>query len=269
MGQTTVQDDDSILFGSAKIETALYTAGIGALADIGAANGVKFAFPPKSEIITFDNTEEYTRFSNADKATITFETFEPNGPNLVKFMAGMATGTPVAASPVAITDELHTLTGTTSTRLTHKNGAGTEVSTIVVTDYAGNAAVRNTDYVIAIDNDGYTTIARVSGSTVITTGEVVKVDYSYTPNAAYQVDVGGIKEQAYIIIRLTNTRPSDSKIYQITGWKGVLAGDLSLSFNADGTLKPNGVPITIELIKDTSLANGAQLFKIYDEQSQV
>ena len=37
MGQTTVQDDESVMFGSAKIELGLYKDGLAGLVDIGAA----------------------------------------------------------------------------------------------------------------------------------------------------------------------------------------------------------------------------------------
>ena len=272
MGQTKVNDDDSIMFGSAKIELGLYTDGLAGLRDMGAANGTETSFPNKQEIITFDNTEEWKRFSNADSATITTTLFEANGPNIALLMAGIAKRTNITASPVAVDDEPHTLSGTNSVRLDNRNGNGAEVSTIVVTDSTTPTpveAVRNTDYVVSVDSDGYTCIARVSGSLVISDGETVKVSYSYTPNAAVQIDVGGIKPQEYLICRLTNTRPSDSKIYQHTFWKVALAGDLKWTYGVDGDLKPNGLPVTLEAIKDQTRENGEQLFRIYDEQSQV
>lgn len=275
MGQTTVQDDDSVLFGSAKIELGLYSAGIGAVTDIGAANGVKFQFSPKSTTISFDNTEEWKRFADSAEATITGTLFEVNGDNVAKLLSGASVKTPVAANPVAVTDESITLTLTGAKRLAKKNGAGTEVSTIVVTDStgavtydrAGHAAAG--DYVIGVDVDGYTTIARSAAASTITTGETVFVDYSYTPNASVTVDVGGITAQDYLIARLTNVRPSDSKAYTIICHKVALAGDMTWSYGADGDLKPIGMPITLKAIKDLTKANKYQLFQIVDEQSVV
>lgn len=269
MGQTKVQKDESILFGSAKIELGLYADGLAGIVDIGAANGTEFAFPPTQEIVEFDNTEEWRRYTNADKATITATMFEANGPNIARLLAGMAKKTVIPGTPVAVEEETHVLSGTNAVRLENKNGAGTEVASIVVVDSLDGATVRNTDYVISVDSAGYTTIARVSGSEKIAEGEEVKVSYSYTPNAAVQVDVGGITEQEYLICRLTNTRPSDGKIYQITCWKVALTGDLKWAYAADKDLKPFGVPFSLEAIKDQTRPNKEQLFRIYDEQSQV
>lgn len=271
MGQTKVQNDDAILFGSAKVELGLYTQGLAGLMDMGALNDTEFAFPPTQEIVEFDNTEEWRRYTNADKATISATMFEAHGQNIATLLAGMSKKTVIPGNPVAVEDETHVLSGTNAVRLENKNGAGTEVSSIVVTDSTTPdpvEAVRNTDYVVSVDSAGYTTIARVSGSLVIADGETVTVSYSYTPNSAIQVDVGGITDQEYLICRLTNTRPSDDKIYQITCWKVALTGDLKWTYAADKDLKPFGVPFQLEAIKDQTRPNKEQLFRIYDEQSQ-
>ena len=268
MAHTTVLTPNSLKFGSAKLELGLYSAGVGGLADIGAGNGFAFKFEPTEEIVEFDNTEEYATYFNAKSATITGELAEVNAANVSTILAGIVASTPVAGDPVAITNELHTLTGTAAARLDHKSGAGTEAESITVTDYAGNAATRNTDYVIAVDAQGFTTIARVSDSAVISTGEVVKVSYTYTPYASTQLDAGGTGSRTYLMARLTNTRPSDSKNFQITLWKVKSIAGLEWVFGKDSeSTKPLTTKITLEAIKDTTRANGQQLFRILDEQS--
>lgn len=274
MGQTQVLDDDAVLFGSAKIELGLYSGGLAGLVDIGAANGVTFTFPPKQEIVKFDNTEEWKRYSNADAATINGTIFEVSADTVAKLLSGTAKRTVVAGDPTAVTDEHVILTGTAMQRLAHKNGAGTEVASIVVTNSTGTVTYDRAtdaaggDYVVALDAGGNTCIARTADSTIVS-GATVYVDYSYTPNDAVQVDVGGILDQDYLIARLTNTRPSDSKIYQITCWKVALGGDLKWTYAPDESLQPNGLPITLEAIKDQTRPNGEQLFRLYDEQSVV
>ncbi len=269
MGQTTVQDDESVMFGSAKIELGLYNDGLAGLVDIGAANGVEFAFGPKYEIVKFDNTEEWRRYTNADKATISGTIFEVNGDNVARLLAGMVKRENVAGTPTLVQGEVHVLNDTDAVRLDHKMGVKGEVASIKVTNEAGDVTyTRGDDYAVGVDADGYTVIARVVGGR-ITDGQMVKVEYSYTPYEAIQLDVGGITEQEYLIARLTNTRPDDGKIYQITCWKVALAGDLKWAYNPDDEIKPNGLPITLEAIKDQTRENKEQLFRIYDEQSVV
>lgn len=268
MAHTTVLAPNSLKFGSAMLELGLYTDGVAGLANIGAGNGFKFRFEPSEEIIEFDNTEEYATYYNAKSATITGDLAEVNAANVAKIMAGIVTSTPVAAAEVTVAGEAFTLTGTTAHRLANKMGDNSEVSTIVVTDATGNAATRNTDYVISVDAQGYTCIARIDASAVISTGEGVKVDYKYTPTASTQLDAGGSGARTYLIARLTNIRPSDSKKFQITGWKVKSVGGLEWAFGKDSeATKPITTQVTIELIKDTTRANGEQLFRILDEQS--
>ena len=268
MGQTKVQNDDAVLFGSAKVELGLYKNGLAGLMDMGALNGTEFAFPPTQEIVEFDNTEEWRRYTNADKATISATMFEAHGQNIATLLAGMAKKTIIPADPVTVEDEPHVLSGTNAVRLDYRNGAGTEVASIEVTNALDATVDRGTDYVVSVDSAGYTCIARNPESIAISNGGTVTVSYSYTPNSAIQVDVGGITEQEYLICRLTNTRPTDDKIYQITCWKVALTGDLKWAYAADKDLKPFGVPFQLEAIKDQTRENKEQLFRIYDEQSQ-
>ena len=274
MAQTTVQNDNAILFGSAKIEIAPYTTGV--YSNIGAADGIKFNFKPKFEVIEFDNTEVWKKYANADEATISGTWYELSAENIKKVLGGMANLDTVTADPVLVANEAITLTGVVSQRLAHKNGAGTEVATITVTSESGGgttytrAAVgsSSSDYAIAVDGDGYTTIVRTPDSD-IATGATVFVNYTYTPAASKTIDVGGITALDFLKIRLTNTRPSDTKQFIVECHKATIEGDLSWTYGKDGNLKPLGSQFAFKAIKDTTLASGYQLFKLTDEQSVV
>lgn len=274
MAQTTVQNDNAILFGSAKIEIAPYTTGV--YSNIGAADGIKFNFKPKFEVIEFDNTEVWKKYANADEATISGTWYELSAENIKKVLGGMANLDTVTADPVLVANEAITLTGVVSQRLAHKNGAGTEVATITVKSESGGGTTytraevgsSSSDYAIAVDGDGYTTIVRTPGSD-IASGATVFVNYTYTPAASKTIDVGGITALDFLKIRLTNTRPSDSKQFIVVCHKATIEGDLSWTYGKDGNLKPLGSPFTFKAIKDTTLASGYQLFQIKDEQSVV
>jgi hypothetical protein len=115
---------------------------------------------------------------------------EVNLEKLASFYSGVLTHATVAAAPVAVTNESQTLTGTTENILTHRNGDGTEVSTIVATNVAGTTTyVRDCDYVINVNADGYTTIARAYPFAIMTALTDVTVA---TPALTYTTAAGTI-----------------------------------------------------------------------------
>jgi len=163
MGQTTIQNIKYVRFQSAKVQIALYSDGIGSLIDLGLCRNIEVAI--ESNGIDLKGNIDLRKVEAPPTAKVTFEYQEPDLERLHKLNgAEISAYTSVAAAPVAITDELVTLTGTTSKRLTYKDGDNTEVGSIVVTTYAGGALSRNTDYVISVDSGGYTTIARIAGA---------------------------------------------------------------------------------------------------------
>jgi hypothetical protein len=119
--------------------------------------------------------------------------------------------------------------------------------------------------VLYLDSEGYTCLARVSGSTTITTGEVVKVTYTYTPSASTTFSTGGLDTVNPKVIRLTNT-DSAGKKFQITVFSATPQKGLEIKFPGDEA-GDNWKPV-IELkgIRDDSLTAGAQLYEIVDEQ---
>jgi hypothetical protein len=162
--QTSAQHTNSIHFGSAKVEAG---ATVGALVNIGLAEGIEFDESFELIYLVPDNGARIAKGRKNHRATIKFNMMELYMDNIYSLRGGADTKTPVAAAPVTVTDELHTLTGIAGVRLNYKNGAGTIVTSITVKDSADGACSQNTDYVLYLDSAGYTCIARVTGSTTL------------------------------------------------------------------------------------------------------
>ena len=148
MAQTTVQNSGSIRFGSGKLEVG---SSIATLVNIGAIRSAVFKEEWEDVEVKSDNAgivkvgiKEHVAYVECDMMEVDME-------NLNTIRGGLDTYATVAGTPVSVENEAHTLDDTASVRLNYKNGDGTEVSTIVVTDASSNAAVRNTDYVIAVE----------------------------------------------------------------------------------------------------------------------
>lgn len=260
--QTTVQDSNQIRFGSAKVEVG---ATVGTLVDLGAAQDVNFE--EKFDVVYLqphNAPKEQIAIKNHE-ASVSFKMMEINFANLNTIRGGIDTYTPVAGDATPVTGETHTLTGTTAVRLNHKNGAGTEVSTISVTDASDNAATRNTDYVCFVDEEGWTCIARVAASTAISSGEGVKVNYSYTPSASREFSTGGKNTITPSVVRLTNVNSSGKK-FEITVYSATAEGGIKLEFPADDGDEPMMPEIKLVGVCDATRTAGDQLFKIVDEQ---
>jgi hypothetical protein len=260
--QTSVQNSNTIRFGSGKVEVG---PDIDNLVNLGAMRDVKFTDEFDVVEIETDNTAPITVGVKNHTATIEGDMIEIDLANLNVIRGGIDTLTDVAGTPVSVTDEAHTLNDTDSVRLDHKNGDGSEVSTIVVTDASSNAAVRNTDYVIAVDSEGYTTIARVSGSTVIDDGEGILVSYDYTPNTAKKLTSGGKVTISDRVARITNV-DENGKIFRITVYKAKSQQGLELEFAGDDEDDVATYSLALKGVLDSSRTAGDQLFEIYDEQ---
>jgi hypothetical protein len=260
--QTNVQKTNSIRFGSAKIEVGADT---GSLVNLGVATSVEFTEEYAPIVLKPDNAPEITAGVKDHFATVKFEMWELDLDNLALIRGGIDTVTDVVGSATPVSDEPHTLNDTDFVRLDNKNGDNTAVTSIVVTDADDNAAVLNTDYVIAVDPAGYTCIARVSTSTVITDGDGAKVSYSYTPNASTEFSTGGLNTISPRVVRLTNTNAAGKK-FEITVYSAKNQGGIDLKLPSDDAEDPMKPSIELKGTIDTTRTAGDQLFKIVDEQ---
>ena len=170
MAQTAVQEATTIRFGSVMWEMG---ATVGALVNVGAIRDAVCEYSYDKVSIKSDNAGVIVQGVRNEKMRIAGSLMETNLQRLGSFYAGVLSYDTVAAAPENVMNEVHTLTGTVENILTHKNGAGTEVGTIVVTDGAGAITyIRDCDYVINVNANGYTTIARayptvIEGPTVV------------------------------------------------------------------------------------------------------
>ncbi len=260
--QSAVQNINAIKFGSAKIEVG---ETVGTLVNLGVATGIEFEETFTPIILRPDNAPEIQVGVREHYATVRFELWEIVLSNLNLIRGGIDTYSTTAATPVSVTDEAHTLNGTDFVRLDYKSGDGSEVTSITVTDASSNAAVRNTDYVIAVDPDGWTCIARIAASSVITDGEGVLVDYTYTPLASNTLTSGGKNTINPRVVRLTNTNAA-GKVFRVTVYAAKNQNGITLTLPADDSEDVVQPQIELRGVVDTSRTAGDQLFEIYNEQ---
>lgn len=263
MAQTTVQHPETIRFGSGRLEIG---KSLDSLVDVGALTGVHFTHDLGDKVtITSDNAGVILERAGTQTAQVEANLMEINLDTLAVYMGGVSKLETVAGSQKTVTDEEHTLKGTTFIRLDHRMGDGNAVTIDSIKKKGGSAAVEDTDYVVAIDSDGYTCIARKSGSSVIADGSVVQVSYKYTPAAYKRLSFGGLQQLDAAVARITNF-DSLGREFSITVYKATADSGIEIEFQADDADETDVVPITLVGTEDTSRAVGDQLFVIEDHQ---
>ena len=260
--QTTAQKVNAIRFGSAKIEVGETP---GNLVNLGVAQDVEFSEEFTPIVLKPDNAPEIPVGVREHYATAKFNLWEVDLSNLNLIRGGMDTFSTVAGTPVSVTNELVKLDGTTMARLANRSGNGAEPATITVKDSANATAARNIDYIIGLDSGGWPVIGRIEGSPVITSGELVKVSYTYTPRASVKLSTGGKNTISPRVVRLTNTN-SAGKIFQITIYAALNQGGIELKLPGDDSEDPAVVPIELKGSVDSARTAGDRLFEILDEQ---
>lgn len=263
MAQTTVKHPETIRFGSGRLEIGKSLDG---LVDVGALTGVHFTHELGDKVtITSDNAGVILERAGTQTAKVEANLMEINLDTLAVYMGGVSKLETVAGSQQTVTNEEHTLKGTTFIRLDHRMGDGNAVTINSVKKKSGSAAAEDTDYIVALDSDGYTCIARKSGSSVITEGSVVQVSYKYTPAAYKRLSFGGLQQLDAAVARITNY-DSLGREFSITVYKATADSGIEIEFQADDADETDVVPITLVGTEDTSRAVGDQLFVIEDHQ---
>lgn len=261
--QTSVQKPNAVRIGSAKLEIG---DTIGSLVNIGAVKNAEYYEKSEKVEVESDNADIIVVGEVKQFGFIECDMQEIDLTNLYSIRGGLDTMTTVAASPIAITDELHVVSSTTGVRLNHKDGDNTEVASITVKDLAGTSCVRNTDFVVYVDSAGYTCIARVAGSTILTNGDTAKVSYSYTPNASVSLTSGGKFAISPKVVRVTNY-DANGKPLRFTLYKAYIDDPIAIKFPADQSGDVAMMHLTMKGIRDITRTAGDQLREIYDEQN--
>lgn len=263
MAQTTVQHPETIRFGSGRLEIG---KSLDSLVDVGALTGVHFTHDLGDKVtITSDNAGVVLERAGTQTAQVEANLMEINLDTLAVYMGGVSKLETVAGSQQTVTNEEHTLKGTTFIRLDHRMGDGNAVTIDSIKKKGGSSAVEDTDYIVALDSDGYTCIARKSGSSVIADGSVVQVSYKYTPAAYKRLSFGGLQQLDAAVARITNF-DSLGREFSITVYKATADSGIEIEFQADDADETDVVPITLVGTEDTSRAVGDQLFVIEDHQ---
>lgn len=263
MAQTTVKHPETIRFGSGRLEIG---KSLDSLVDVGALTGVHFTHELGDKvIITSDNAGVILERAGTQTAKVEANLMEINLDTLAVYMGGVSKLETVAGSQQTVTNEEHTLKGTTFIRLDHRMGDGNAVTNVSVKKKGDSAAAEDTDYIVALDSDGYTCIARKSGSSVIADGSVVQVSYKYTPAAYKRLSFGGLQQLDAAVARITNY-DSLGREFSITVYKATADSGIEIEFQADDADETDVVPITLVGTEDTSRAVGDQLFVIEDHQ---
>lgn len=265
MSQTTIQRSGAVKLGSAKVEIG---DSVAALKNLGAMRSIALAESWDKIEVESDNAGVIKEYIKDQRISITGQLIEIDLEMLDEIRGGIDTYSTVAGSATPVTDESQVLTVTDSNRLNYKNGDNSEVTSIVVTNSTGTITyVRNTDFVIAVDADGYTTIARIAGGG-ITSGNTVLVDYSYTPNVSKKLTTGGKKTISPKVVRLTN-EDENSKKLQVTVYYASVEEGITFEFPSDEAEDVMVAPINLVGKVDVSRTLGDQLYEIIDEQSIV
>jgi hypothetical protein len=259
---TTVQNGGSIRFGSAKFEVGESESN---LIDLGAMRGIVFEESWDETRVTSDNAGVIKVGMSNHLASIEGQLMEINLQALSVIRGGIDTFSSIAGTPQTVTNEPVTLSGGSQKRLAHKNGNGTVVTSVVVTNAAGTVTYdAGDDYVIAVDSAGFTVISRVPGG-AITDGQSVLVDYSYTPLSAQRLLTGGLGTFQPRIARITNYDDAGRR-FQITVFNSSPESGLNITFPEADAEDPAMTPIRMTGSPDVNRAIGEQLFEIYDEQ---
>jgi hypothetical protein len=260
MPQSSVKESTTIRFGSGVMEIG---DDVGSLVEMGAFRNGAFEERFDKVSIKSDNAGEIYAGIRNHEAALSCDLQEINFDVLAHYMKGVHTLTPNTTTPVPVTGETHILPDTKAVRLNHKNGDGTEVASITVTEGV-TARARNTDYVISVDPEGYTCITRTTGGG-FADNDVAVVDYTYTPLASRTYTAGGPQTLTAQVVRFTNTNAAGHDL-QITVFKATAAEGIKIAFPADDADDVAFTPINMTGTCDTALASGAQLFEIVDEQ---
>jgi hypothetical protein len=156
--QTSVQDSTTVKWGSCLMEVG---ATVGALVNVGALRDVVWEETFDKVNVPTDNAGDLERGIRNHRCAISGIWMEINWDNLAKVYAGVHAVTPADTTPVAITDEEHTLNDRDFERFDFKNGAGTEVASISVDNLAAATLtyIRDCDYILTVDPQGWTGIA--------------------------------------------------------------------------------------------------------------
>lgn len=197
-----------------------------------------------------------------------FELYQLYLPNIVEFLAGVATVTATAGVEVAGHTQdwaADTTAAGTFYPFDMQQSAGTTPTAISVAgdpDGTPDAYVLNTDYRV-IQVNGIWGLLFVTGSKY-TVGELIRATYTITPASAQTLKMGAAT--ASITPKIVQfSKTISGKIYRARLWSATADGGLTITFPDSAGDEPASLPISIVGSLDTTKTSGEQLIEIYDE----
>jgi len=172
--QTTVQESTAVKWGSCLMEVG---PNVGDLVNVGALRDVVWEETFDSVSVETDNAGPIELGIRNHRCAISGNWMEINWDNLARVYSGVHSVVAANTDSVAVTDEDVVLTAYDVTRLAHKNGDGSEVTLITVGDVATPTIVyvRDCDYVITTDAQGWTGISRAFATPIVTASGAITV----------------------------------------------------------------------------------------------
>ena len=152
-------------------------ATVGALVDVGAIRDVMWEETFDKVTVMSDNAGPIELGIRNHECAISGNWMEINWDNLEKVYSGVHTVVAADTTAVDITDEDIVLTAYDVTRLAYKNGDGSEVTAITVGDTATPTTVliRDCDFVITTDAQGWTGVSRAFATPIVTASGAITV----------------------------------------------------------------------------------------------
>jgi hypothetical protein len=260
--QTDPVDKKTIQVGSAKVMAG---PDINSQINLGVGNKVVVKLNINRKAIMADNSGTPVRETVQEECEVTMDMMEKRLDLFAVLYNNLVDYDTVPASPVTVTNEAVTVNGLESSRLTHKMGDGSIVTSVVVTDVTNvTTYVLDTDYALATDLEGYTTIVRLAGGD-ISDGDVLHVDYHYTPSASRVLGFGGGDGPDPVVLSLINTN-SEGKEFRINVFKAVIDEGFTNEFLKDSDEEVNVWPIKFIGYRDTTRPVKHQILEIITGQ---
>jgi len=252
--QTTVQESTAVKWGSCKLEVG---ATVGALVNVGALRDVMWEETFDKVSVETDNAGQIELGIRNHRCAISGNWMELNWDNLEKVYSGVHTLVAADTTPVAITDESMTLDDRIFQRFAYKNGANTEVASITVDNLAAATTtyIRDCDYIVTVDPQGWTGIAAAYPTAIETASAVIAV----TGAAVYHLSGGGWDNQPAVgdHIYVTGfTETANNGVKTVTAVDGT---DITVSETLTNEVEGD----TITIIRGANLDQDATVFVNY------
>ncbi len=270
MEQTTVQNSNTIRFGSGKVEVG---DDVGSLVNLGAMQGVTFEETWDKIEVMSDNAGVIEAGIRNHRAAISGDLMEIELENLSELRGGLDNYS---------TSDGSSVTGETQTesqgdwsfdsfiKLENQNGDGSAITASDVTDVSGGTdgtLSEGDDYFVGQNAQGESGIfmADDSATNLTTESQDITITYDYTPAASQTLKSGGKQSINPKVIRITN-EDENGNVFQITIFKATTEEGITIELPSDDAEEPATTPINLQGTLDEDRTVGEQLFEIYDEQ---